>query len=648
MQFTFLTRILILLLVSILATLSYFSLTNLSPTPEILSPPKTIDTDKDGIIDSKDNCPNLFNPDQRDSDANGKGDLCDPSYRPSYILNHRLKEGSILNITLNPQKKLNRTNRKVLGISFSFPGYGAAGNYPTQPFCGIEGSAPCCGGNTGLACRYGLPFDRRGRYTLNNYPTGNFEAIIRPLNIQMTRFFDIAAYDRWSQANLGQEQPFMLFDAKTALDKIHLLASRLNIPEENIVILVQLYTLPSNRNVIFPTKDFWRELVSYSKSKGYGFKHWEIGNEVYFPLEEERTNFIKNGFFDKNDIPGSVARFAPYFKEVSRTIKSVQPQAKIGISIKGDERSTQQGSWGRAILQETAGFYDFIVGHYYNGGCNKVADNAFEQFVLSQNYAFLQIALEDLQYARQLTANRNRQIYHYDTEWGSHGSRYPWNPQLGTCGTAHDEVRNANLYGTLQRAVRLIYYLREDIMEGAANWYMFTEDPEPPQNGVAWGILTPRDPQYRSMVYWLYYYFNNFLGDWILDIEGTAPFKKEVYTHEGSWGPLKIEGPYTPVLASLSNDGRQIYLIIVNGSENNQNQFRINFVDFPINQVESVLLNDYRLSRDLYSWKNNHPFSRNSADFIKRYSLLSLSSDKKVLNGKLPPHSILFIKATRR
>jgi uncharacterized repeat protein (TIGR01451 family) len=36
------------------------------------------DNDRDGIINSADNCPDVANPDQRDSNGNGKGDLCDP------------------------------------------------------------------------------------------------------------------------------------------------------------------------------------------------------------------------------------------------------------------------------------------------------------------------------------------------------------------------------------------------------------------------------------------------------------------------------------------------------------------------------------------------------------------------------------------
>jgi len=40
-------------------------------------PPQPPDTDRDGIIDDLDNCPNDFNPDQADKDGDGVGDVCD-------------------------------------------------------------------------------------------------------------------------------------------------------------------------------------------------------------------------------------------------------------------------------------------------------------------------------------------------------------------------------------------------------------------------------------------------------------------------------------------------------------------------------------------------------------------------------------------
>ena len=48
------------------------------PPPPPAEDPPPPDTDADGVIDDEDNCPEDANADQIDSDANGKGDACDP------------------------------------------------------------------------------------------------------------------------------------------------------------------------------------------------------------------------------------------------------------------------------------------------------------------------------------------------------------------------------------------------------------------------------------------------------------------------------------------------------------------------------------------------------------------------------------------
>jgi chitodextrinase len=47
--------------------------------------PQAADTDGDGVPDSIDNCPIVYNPDQVDADGNGKGDACEDAIEPTWV-----------------------------------------------------------------------------------------------------------------------------------------------------------------------------------------------------------------------------------------------------------------------------------------------------------------------------------------------------------------------------------------------------------------------------------------------------------------------------------------------------------------------------------------------------------------------------------
>lgn len=61
-----------------------------------------LDRDGDGVCDGVDNCPDLNNPSQRDTDMDGQGDACDPLCGGEMIAEeHRLAFGSVSGVSIN-------------------------------------------------------------------------------------------------------------------------------------------------------------------------------------------------------------------------------------------------------------------------------------------------------------------------------------------------------------------------------------------------------------------------------------------------------------------------------------------------------------------------------------------------------------------
>lgn len=552
------------------------------------------------------------------------------AFAEAVTLNHRVTPGEDLDVTVDFSQTLRPVNRKVLGLSFFMVGDGEASN----------------------ACVSGLPLDHEGNYTLRDHPCGNYEPAVRGLNLRMTRVYDIGIFDRWQHAKAiglarNPDRPPWYFhhSAKEGIDRWAQLADTLGIPQENVVLGTSLYTSPTDRELIYPPPEYWRELVQYSVSRGYRFRHWEIGNEVYLPGEDwaAATDFVINGFSDPplwdpgtrtwvypGNLDQAAERFSRYLKMVSATIRSVQPEGRLGLSFPGPDDGPKPNTWSQKILEAAAGAYDFLVGHYYASGAGAVCDTCFGAFTAAYNYALLRTQLWHLEHARRTSG---RQVVHYDTEWGGYATRSygDWNPS--------PEVRNKNSFGAIMQAVRLMYYLREGIVDGAGCWGVFTRDPV---EQVMPGVLTHRSPDLRSMVYWLYVTFHQFLGDEILDISGRAPFYFGQFQAYNWTFPVDASGPYTPLVASRDKAGKKLFLIIANAKEDASYPLRIATVGFQGKTLNCLLFRDFRPG----DWRDLNPFVAGvtGAEFVRPYGDCQLSPDGAHIRGTLPPRSVLFIQ----
>lgn len=424
----------------------------------------------------------------------------------------------------------------------------------------------------------GLPFSRAGKYTLSP----EVEAAIKEMRLPMTRFYGVG------------DEPFSL---EESIDKAAFVLDKTGIPQETTVL--EFEEQEASRAL---TAAQWARGVKYSVAKGYKFHYWEIGNETYASA------------FGRSDVAFADSdAYIKHFLEVESAIRAVQPEALIGISV-----DMGQTAWGNYITRKAAGHYDFIVPHWYDGGAG--AD--FEETVLGSNQAKLS---RILQVNALLAAYKNgRDAFQYDTEWGLFCS-----PD-GVSG--EDAAINSNIVGVAYRAVRMLYYARENLVRGASAWEMF-------RVGHGYGFCTfmtgKEVENKRTMIYWLYYYFNRHIGDRVLDLSGAAPFytlKKAKVPNQT--GPVSV--PATPAMATVTADGKTIYFVIVNGSWTRETPCALELKNFAVGKADGV----YLKSDD----PKAIPILDRKEDFVFQ---LPVKATPTSIEFTLPAHSVAFIDLTQ-
>ena len=128
------------------------------------------------------------------------------------------------------------------------------------------------------------------------------------------------------------------------------------------------------------------------------------------------------------------------------------------------------------------------------------------------------------------------------------------------------------------------------------------------------------------MLYWLYYYFNRHCGDVALDITGTAPWHEAVETPEAS-------GPITPALVTLSDDGREMDIIITNGSWQDDYPCTVTLVNFQTANAIGRCLSQENRDAD--------PLVDREADVVRGLPV-DIAGTK--ISFTVPAHSIVFAK----
>lgn len=422
----------------------------------------------------------------------------------------------------------------------------------------------------------GQPYNKKGEYTL----VPQLETAIRDMRLPMTRIYAVG------------DEPFSI---ESSIDKVADICRQAGVAQDHCVLEFENQGAATKL-----TPETWARGVRHSLQKGYAFHYWEIANEPYSSM------WGHGGAFPTPD------GFVEHFKSVSRAIRKTDPKAQIGVDI-----HSHNVRWGNYLLKQLAGDYDFVAPHYYCGA--NVHKLPFEEIALTENYRMLDRALRINALLR--VYNPRREVYQYDTEWGM------------ICGTPDGkqgdyEDRNANIIGTLHRAVRLIYYAREDILRGASSWQMFSR-----LGGQGFGILSQDAPDQRFMLYWLYYYFNRHVGEWALAADGTAPY----YQPRQKTDQEQFTGPLTPALVTLSNDGRTMFLVIANGSWSRAVPCTVHLQNFAAAQATGIVLTNDNL--------DGKPLLARKSDAVSDFAVTLIDNKAACV---IPPHAVVFVTLARQ
>ncbi|MBI2299445.1 MAG: hypothetical protein HYU66_10975 [Armatimonadetes bacterium] len=420
-------------------------------------------------------------------------------------IEHRLRPGARLDVTVDPSKVVRPATRDCAGISF-------------HRVCGWTGQ----------------PYDRQGNYTL----APQLEGAIRDLRLPMTRFYGVG------------DEPFSV---EESLDRVAEVCAKCGIPLDHVV--VELEDQGANRRI---EPAVWARAASYAKRQGYGFRYWEVGNEVY-----SQTFNAAQPMGRAYPTPDD---YVTHVKAVSQVIKAVQPEALIGLSI--DPGQTRWGNW---VLAHAAGWYDFVCPHFY--AVSQIHRRKFETVALTDS-------LRSLERCARLNAlirayNPDREVFVYDTEWGAISS--------GPNGEQADDVpRNANTWGMLHRAVRMIYYAREDYLRGASSWQM---------------LSAVRSPGFGTL------------------------------TRAG-----ELPGPLTPVLATSADRGRTVYVVIANASLDRDVPCTLRLKGKTVQRALGTLLRQ--------ADPDAPPLVHSEAEVV---SVLPVKVDGETLTLTIPSHGVVFV-----
>ncbi len=482
--------------------------------------------------------------------------------------NHRLADGPALSVDIDTDKVLRPVNRQAMGMSLVTVRLDYAGFYAMAD----------------------------GSWVLDP----DAAAALRRLNLPFTRFYGI------------DDDPWSIGDS---LDKIAAIAERLGgIPLSNITLELETAE-EKGKKLLDPA--VWEEAARHAATAGQRFRLWEVGNEV--AIADPRNG----GTINWRD-------YSDHVQAVSARIKAVSPENQVGLSVdsQGLAADPPSGDWTEGVIARTSGSYDFVSPHLYfhvGGwtGTPGVDQRPLEQVSLYGNFQMFRSALRLRQLLRK--HNPGREIAIVDTEWGLHGYTAA-EPER-----AYRVNRNGNIVGALHRAIRLVYYLREGLVDAAGQWSALSGMGDGSRGADPGFLAVPmvqRDGK-EGVHFYLNDQFRRTLGDEVLDLSGSCPYFRF----------QDLAGPKVAVLATRSADRQRMYLILANGTAAEDIPATIRWRTWRAASASGVRLSQAGL---------DDPALVSEREVLAPAEGVTVNDDGRALALVVPAHTILFLTAVER
>lgn len=398
-------------------------------------------------------------------------------------------------------------------------------------------------------------------------------------------------------------------DIREGALRLKRLITLFEIPPERVVLELEP---PGQGGTLSPT--LWAKAVEYIINEiEPRFHLWEVGNETYFVPHNIKKKGIEPAYPTALD-------YAEHVKRVSEKIKEVQPNAKVGISL-----SQNYLAWNNTVLREAKGYYDFVAPHYYAALPYQTYN--FEDIVLTENAISLLKTLSIQTLIEKY--DTSQRLFQLVTEWAKNSrttnEKRPWFVS-----------QNGNMLGTLHRAVRLIYYLREGMVDGAASWNLFGKYKRRGKRADGFHYLFIDKPTASSLLYQMHYLFRKHVGKYIVKFRGKAPFYE---SRKIDSELIDFAMPYTPVIVTTNLTRDSIFIILVNASYNKTFKVNIHFESTTAFKLSGKLLTDSRSN-----FLDRSGLIEDPQNFIKRINVIKIKPNNFAFS--IAPHSIAYLTGT--